>query len=107
MARSGIRCGALRLNWSRGRLTGDPAGGPTTTRGIELPSPGEPAPEHRFWLQLNPWRPCFDYCLFQEPYCMTKLLPDAVWPEIYEHLRTQIGRGVLTSRLLRESAIQP
>lgn len=54
VARSGIRFGALRLNWSRGRLTGDP------TRGIELPSPGEPAPEHRFWLQLTPWRPCFE-----------------------------------------------
>lgn len=62
---------------------------------------------HLVIRDICPWRPCFDYCLFQEPYCMTKLLPDAVWPEIYEHLRTQIGRGVLTSRLLRESAIQP
>ena len=38
---------------------------------------------------------------------MTKLLPDAVWPEIYEHLRVQIERGVLTSRLLRQNAKQP
>lgn len=52
VARSGIRCGALRLNWSRGRLPGD-------ARGIDLPPPGEPTPEHRFWLQLSPWQPCF------------------------------------------------
>jgi branched-subunit amino acid aminotransferase/4-amino-4-deoxychorismate lyase len=57
--RSGIRSGALRLNWSRGRLAGDPAGGPSTIRGIDLPPPGEPTPEHRFWLQLSPCRPCF------------------------------------------------
>lgn len=64
------RCGALRLNWSRG------AGG---GRGIDLPDPterpgrpgrpepqpatGDPAEEphgHQFWLQLSPCRPCFE-----------------------------------------------
>ena len=60
VARSGIHCGALRLNWSRGRLADDAAGNPSTARGIELPTSGEPSPEHRFWLQLSPWRPCFE-----------------------------------------------
>jgi heptosyltransferase-2 len=50
---------------------------------------------------ICPWRPCFDYCLFGEPYCMTKLLPEAVWPEIHEHLRGLITKGVITSRILK------
>lgn len=44
---------------------------------------------------ICPWRPCFDYCNFSEPYCMTKLLPERVWPEIREHLCDLIERGVL------------
>ena len=47
--RSGIRWGALRLNWSRG------GGG----RGIDLPMPAEEPLEPRFWLQLTAWRPTF------------------------------------------------
>jgi heptosyltransferase-2 len=31
---------------------------------------------------LCPYRPCFDYCRFPEPYCLTKLTVDEVWPEI-------------------------
>lgn len=53
VARSGIRSGALRLNWSGG------GGG----RGLEAPppaaSPDSPGPE-RFWLQLTALHPCFD-----------------------------------------------
>jgi len=44
---------------------------------------------------ICPWRPCFDYCNFAEPYCMTKLLPERVWPEIREHLRSLVEQGVL------------
>lgn len=44
---------------------------------------------------ICPWRPCFDYCKFSEPYCMTKLLPDRVWPEICEHLEGLAERGLL------------
>lgn len=44
---------------------------------------------------ICPWRPCFDYCKFSEPYCMTKLLPERVAPEICEHLYGLIERGVL------------
>jgi branched-subunit amino acid aminotransferase/4-amino-4-deoxychorismate lyase len=50
VARSGIRTGALRLNWSRG------CGG----RGLDLPSPVEAAPAHRFWLQLTATLPQFE-----------------------------------------------
>jgi branched-subunit amino acid aminotransferase/4-amino-4-deoxychorismate lyase len=46
--RSGIRQGALRLNWSRGSTT-------SAGRGIGLSSPCR----HRFWLQLNVAAPCF------------------------------------------------
>jgi len=47
-----------------------------------------------------PWRPCFDYCPFPEPYCMTKLVPARVWPEIREHLHHLIAEGVLPDAML-------
>ena len=50
IARSGIRTGALRLNWSRG------CGG----RGLDLPAPEQAAPAHRFWLQLTATAPQFE-----------------------------------------------
>ena len=50
IARSGIRTGALRLNWSRG------CGG----RGLDLPAPAQAAPAHRFWLQLTAAAPQFE-----------------------------------------------
>jgi len=48
--RSGSSDAALRLNWSRGN-----AG-----RGIALPAQDDGPPNHRFWLQLTPWRPGFE-----------------------------------------------
>jgi branched-subunit amino acid aminotransferase/4-amino-4-deoxychorismate lyase len=48
--RSGSSDAALRLNWSRGN-----AG-----RGIALPGQDDGPPNHRFWLQLSPWRPGFE-----------------------------------------------
>ena len=50
MDRSGIRTGALRLNWSRG------SGG----RGLDIPTPGNDPSSHRFWLQLSASTPRFD-----------------------------------------------
>jgi ADP-heptose:LPS heptosyltransferase len=47
------------------------------------------------------YRPCFDYCRFPEPYCMTKLLPDDAYPEIREHLLMLIRACKLPSALLR------
>lgn len=44
---------------------------------------------------LCPLRPCFDYCRFPEPYCMTRLLPGQVWPEIRGHLLQLVDQGVL------------
>jgi branched-subunit amino acid aminotransferase/4-amino-4-deoxychorismate lyase len=63
ISRSGISCGALRLNWSRGS-----GGRGTTSRGIALPPAdaaasergGESSKAHRFWLQLNPHQPTFE-----------------------------------------------
>lgn len=46
VSRSGIRSGALRLNWSRGAAA---------ARGLSLP----PHSRHRFWLQLHAARPWF------------------------------------------------
>ena len=50
---------------------------------------------HLVIRDICPWRPCFDYCKFSEPYCMTKLLPEQAWPEIREHLDGLIARGLV------------
>jgi heptosyltransferase-2 len=50
------------------------------------------------------WRPCFDYCRYEEPYCMTKLLPAVVSPEICGHVQSLIDRGTLTRRFLEPPA---
>jgi heptosyltransferase-2 len=52
--------------------------------------------QHHIVIQdICPWRPCFDYCNFSEPYCMTKLLPERMWPEIREHIYQLINRCLL------------
>ncbi len=48
VARSGIRQGALRLNWSRGSAA-------SAARGIGIPG----RCRHRFWLELTATAPCF------------------------------------------------
>jgi heptosyltransferase-2 len=50
---------------------------------------------HLVIRDICPWRPCFDYCKFTEPYCMTKLEPDRAWPEIREYLEGLVARGVV------------
>jgi len=50
---------------------------------------------------ICPWRPCFDYCKFSEPHCMTKLMPETVWPEVEQHIRTLIASGELTGAFLK------
>ncbi|WP_411869525.1 aminotransferase class IV [Vulcanococcus limneticus] len=54
VARAGVGAcsAALRLNWSRGS-------GGANARGLDLPAPGGPPLEHRFWLQLTPTQPAF------------------------------------------------
>ena len=54
ISRSGIDCGALRLNWSRGS-----GGNGSRGRGIAIP-PADARRAPRFWLQLNPHQPNFD-----------------------------------------------
>ncbi len=51
------------------------------------------------------FRPCFDYCKFPEPYCMTKLLPDDVWPEIRDHIRALAAQGFLPARMVKGGAL--
>lgn len=53
---------------------------------------------------ICPWRPCFDYCKFSEPYCMTHLLPQTVWPEVDGHIRKLIASGALPDRLVKNTA---
>jgi len=50
---------------------------------------------------ICPWRPCKDYCKFSEPYCMTKLMPDTVWPDIFQQIKTLINQNILPPDLLR------
>ena len=38
---------------------------------------------------ICPLRPCADYCKFSEPFCLTKLTPDIIWPEVEAHLISQ------------------
>lgn len=50
---------------------------------------------------ICPWRPCFDYCHFSEPFCMTKLLPESAWPEIRSQIAHLVERRVLPSVFLK------
>ena len=50
---------------------------------------------------ICPWRPCFDYCHFAEPYCMTKLLPEQIWPDIRGHLLRLIEEKTVPATLLK------
>jgi heptosyltransferase-2 len=60
---------------------------------------------HLIIRDICPWRPCFDYCKFSEPYCMTKLLPDRVWPEIRDHLHRLVETGVLPREIERAQPV--
>lgn len=61
---------------------------------------------HLVIRDICPWRPCFDYCKFSEPYCMTKLLPEQAWPEIRQHLHQLIGEGSLPAGIERSGALR-
>ena len=51
---------------------------------------------------LCPHHPCSDYCRFPEPYCLTKLTPETIWPEVRTHLMEQ-GRLPQLAPALRPS----
>ena len=63
-------------------------------------------PRHHLVIRdICPWRPCFDYCKFSEPYCMTKLRPDDAWPEIRQHLQRLVSEGTLPASIQRAAAL--
>ena len=48
---------------------------------------------HRVVIRdLCPHRPCFDYCKFPEPYCLTRLTPDEIWPEVEAWFAAEISK---------------
>ena len=53
--------------------------------------------QHVVIRDFCPYRPCFDYCHFPEPFCLTKLRPNLVWPEIEQQISGWITEGVLPS----------
>lgn len=56
---------------------------------------------HLVIRDICPWRPCFDYCKFPEPYCLTKIAPERAWPEMRDHLRLLIQEGKIAHALLK------
>jgi heptosyltransferase-2 len=45
---------------------------------------------------ICPWRPCFDYCKFREPHCLTKLSPETAWRDIAPRIDALIATGALS-----------
>ncbi len=39
---------------------------------------------------ICPFRPCFDYCRFPEPHCLTRLDPQDTWPEVEAFLAPRL-----------------
>jgi ADP-heptose:LPS heptosyltransferase len=68
--------------------------------------PGDPrwfrpwgAIHHMVIRDICPYRPCFDFCRFPEPYCLTKLLPNEAWPEIEQHIDRLLSERILPPRM--------
>jgi heptosyltransferase-2 len=61
---------------------------------------------HLVIRDICPLRPCFDYCRFPEPYCLTKLKPQEASPEINAHIRNLIDRRALRGDFLRSATVQ-
>jgi heptosyltransferase-2 len=76
---------------------------------VAIFGPGKPEklrpfqPDNLVVIRDNcPYHPCSDYCRFPEPYCLTQLTPDLVWPEIRDNL---IARGRIPR--LSSSSLRP
>lgn len=52
---------------------------------------------------ICPFRPCFDYCRFDEPKCLTELTAAGVFPEIHAHLERLIETGLLPATFRRDT----
>jgi ADP-heptose:LPS heptosyltransferase len=75
--------------------------------------PGDPrwfrpwgAIHHMVIRDICPYRPCFDFCKFPEPYCLTKLLPNEAWPEIEQHIDRLLYEMILPPRLARSKGLR-
>ena len=51
---------------------------------------------------ICPWRPCFDYCKFREPHCLTKLSADEAWRDIEARLEALLAAGTLPEAFKRK-----
>lgn len=67
--------------------------------------PGEPrwfrpwGDNHQIIIRdICSYRPCFDFCRFPENYCLTKMSPADVWPEIKSNFE-----GIISTASLRSS----
>jgi ADP-heptose:LPS heptosyltransferase len=58
-------------------------------------------PEHVVIRDICPYRPCFDYCHFPEPFCLTRLHPKDVWFEIRDYVLKLIASDILPRAFLR------
>ena len=64
--------------------------------------------EHKVVIRdICPKRPCFDYCSFPEPYCMTRLSLAEVWPEVREHILHLAKRGIVSPCVVKPQAVSP
>ena len=77
---------------------------------VAIFGPGEPVwfrpwgDQHKVVIRdICPFRPCFDYCRFSEPKCLTQLTPGIILPEVIEHIESLIVRGLIPASI-RKSA---
>ncbi len=60
--------------------------------------------QHVIIRDICPHRPCFDYCRFPEPFCLTKLQPELIWPELEQCISNWIKKSVLSPDFERAGA---
>jgi ADP-heptose:LPS heptosyltransferase len=54
---------------------------------------------HRIVIRREIWcRPCFDYCIFDQPYCLRVVTADSVYEAAEEALRTLLNGAELSKR---------
>jgi ADP-heptose:LPS heptosyltransferase len=76
--------------------------------------PGEPrwfrpwGENHQIIIRdICPYRPCFDFCRFPENYCLTKMTPAEVWPEIKSHFERIIASQRLGKSTIQSNVLEP
>jgi ADP-heptose:LPS heptosyltransferase len=56
---------------------------------------------------ICPWRPCFDYCKFREPHCLTKLSPEAAWRDVEARMEILMDQGTLPAAIGKNMEAEP